>query len=977
MRDMRAADDSVNGLHSMADDLCEVFPDINVMGAGLFFLCAEPGYGQLDAMRACMEHAKEKGANIERSSFYGSTRVSPIASLSRFASRVESIEASGRHCVVLIEDVPPHDDANIRRLAKILTKMREAGAFVFCPLLPESDLLIESCADARSVYSGDLLLMPSSSSGDYHFRLTHGIAPLEAALTADPGAEMFGKPSTLTNGAYSRALAKCTKDHFRATLADEELGRRLALVLLGWGSLDDVAFVVRHADVDDMLWMERAAPFFGVSVAKGSFEVAGIYRDCVFEEVVSWLQSLIGVSPTIALKAAEVLCQRGQYARAAVILRYIDQEEDAVRLVINQGIPLLFAGARVLVEGSMRTAESFPEITSSDAYLYCSLALRLLSGGRRSACVELPEDLTRSAYEGSIDAYRIVQLKNAKDIIAGLRKANAFTARSHLDYAMNHHVIALRRILEGEFLDEYEDMMDSTLRSHPRTLSTSLVCIDYYIACVMLGEIPDKEQRVDFDSACQMLKSVSPKGLGIYCGSVPDVLSVFTGRADELPGTERLITRAEGNGDKVALSVFLMAAALVDLRNGADMRAHARATRAYETAAFSRSGGLASASLFVYTIICSALGKEEATSEQGGGLLSSRTCRPATKDMIRVLEAVKRGHGYDSVMLDKLDWRKAPRGYFWMLNLLVHDSGIEEHRVVRLLPKAWVACLDERMMHIEEAPPVPRVIEVPKSVPASSKQKKTVSICVFGSFAVWVAGDKIAQTALRRRHAKELLALLVLSRGHRITRRQALLAVWGETDYVRGMQRLYESVSQIRRAMHAADNDFEPILSDRCDGTIALNDEVVECDVDQFQREARLAMEGRSAKSAVSHATEAWKLYGNGISLVVNDVTGTMGRRERELEKLYANALCAGATAALGMRNVYLASRLAGEALRVDEQREDAMICLVEALADLGRTSEVDEMERDYRKRVRGGLRRHSEALERAFEYALRANRLS
>ena len=68
-----------------------------------------------------------------------------------------------------------------------------------------------------------------------------------------------------------------------------------------------------------------------------------------------------------------------------------------------------------------------------------------------------------------------------------------------------------------------------------------------------------------------------------------------------------------------------------------------------------------------------------------------------------------------------------------------------------------------------------------------------------GSFSVRVDGRAVKQEELVARHARELLALLAIVKGHKVTKRDALLAIWGDDEYSKGMQRLYEATSVIRR----------------------------------------------------------------------------------------------------------------------------------------------------------------------------------
>ena len=67
---------------------------------------------------------------------------------------------------------------------------------------------------------------------------------------------------------------------------------------------------------------------------------------------------------------------------------------------------------------------------------------------------------------------------------------------------------------------------------------------------------------------------------------------------------------------------------------------------------------------------------------------------------------------------------------------------------------------------------------------------------------------------------------------------------------------------------------------------------------------------------------------------------------------LYADAMVSGADAALRLKRVRTAARLAANALSVDDMREDAVIALVSALRASGRNAEADRRYKRYARRL-------------------------
>ena len=76
---------------------------------------------------------------------------------------------------------------------------------------------------------------------------------------------------------------------------------------------------------------------------------------------------------------------------------------------------------------------------------------------------------------------------------------------------------------------------------------------------------------------------------------------------------------------------------------------------------------------------------------------------------------------------------------------------------------------------------------------------KTYRINVLGGFSVYSEGKLIDPLKFGARKARDLLIALTLTPGHELRRHEALRAIWGETDYTDGMQKLYEAVAAARK----------------------------------------------------------------------------------------------------------------------------------------------------------------------------------
>lgn len=81
--------------------------------------------------------------------------------------------------------------------------------------------------------------------------------------------------------------------------------------------------------------------------------------------------------------------------------------------------------------------------------------------------------------------------------------------------------------------------------------------------------------------------------------------------------------------------------------------------------------------------------------------------------------------------------------------------------------------------------------------------------------------------------------------------------------------------------------------------SLALDPSLVSCDVDEFETQAKLALERRDPATTIRAARRAEELYGGDLCRPTVDASGLISARRVELRSLYVDALVAGADAAL------------------------------------------------------------------------------
>ena len=181
---------------------------------------------------------------------------------------------------------------------------------------------------------------------------------------------------------------------------------------------------------------------------------------------------------------------------------------------------------------------------------------------------------------------------------------------------------------------------------------------------------------------------------------------------------------------------------------------------------------------------------------------------------------------------------------------------------------------------------------------------------------------------------------------------QLVEQVWPDCDYVSGFNKAYQTTSALRAVVADIDRGVELIVASRTSGEISVNMGIVDCDVSEFRREAREAVDSEDAERSLECARAAERLYAGDLYVPPSDGTGFVAAMRAELRCLYVDAMIEGSVAALALGHDRSAARLAGNAVLVDNMREDAVTALVRALRACGRGPEAQRQQRSYEQRL-------------------------
>jgi DNA-binding SARP family transcriptional activator len=914
----------------------------------IVFVTGDAGVGKTYFIECAMTYEKSIGARVQHASLIGCKESDLATRFGRFSREMMRACDGSPRMTVCIDDMPAADERAYGRVAKAMGKMVSAGCRLLISVRPECEGLVEAVDGASIIDSSRLIAR--SSDGESH-ALTNLLPKLLVSLREDVA--VLG--SKVSRGAtFTNAVKEMVAASLRDSLADEDVDLRLAMVLLGKGTFDDVVRICRHADGEAFNLLEREAPFFGVSNIDSTFRVAALGDDCILRECFAVLGSVVRGHEDAALGVSDVLRKRGQYRRMGMVLELIGDSPEAAEKAVKSGANLVCSGNVELVARSTRLLGDRADALGPVS-LINALAVAEVSA-RRDEALHLREScasLSRLRQSEKSMLRHAAMLGVCRDAFA---RSPIFEVERdpNLDdeqiCTMTDHIDVMRKIIDGKFLEGFDSLLDNPRRKSPNSIPSSFLVDDFRICEALLGEAPTARQDPASSDANRILvESGSGRLAALHTGTM-SALRILVGRVTVFPDVEQIVTRLRATGDKIPEAFFLCAAAVADLRLKAYARASVRAKRAVEIARSASAGYLEAAACLLADAVEAATGSEIGDSF---GVAPAKVTPEvgALMDLRRMLGQASRSETDYPIRLDTLSRASCSREVLWALNVLMNDCGLVSQNFRQLMPVNWKNFTTALLETVGDTQVDEGELTMGDTIPNEEEPKeKPVRIRILGTFSVMINGRELPIKALGARRGRSLVFALALTRGHSLSKRDAIEMIWGDYDYDTGNQKLYESVCMARKALRISDEDESFILTGRGTGRISLDMSKVSVDVDDFERcaIAALASDGLD-KSVMALAGKARAVYSGGIAEAFDDPSGNSTARMEALVQLHADAMAAGALAALREGKAYLSSQFSREALEDDCMREDAVISHVTALGMLGRTAEIAAAYRRYR----------------------------
>jgi len=941
--------DARNRLRALVDyeDSCQT----------IFALVAEPGMGRTSVIGGIVDHAKSEGYKTHLVSFEGWSPEDAAAKIVRLARDVVRDRASSS-VMVAIDDVPPADETVVRREVRAIKRMAASGCIVVLSMVPEAEQLLEPIDAYCRVATRDLLFVERAST-DLRpipfsvFELTHGIPTLVSALKPGCGDSLVGGDGVPAT--YYDVLAGLTRKSLRHTLMSEEIDARLAMLLLGSGSFDDLARVLGQGSLEIVEDLDGRAPLFGVSSAERSFSCAGMSSPYALVACAESLEVFCRERSQVAINAAGVLASRGTFARAATVCE-MAHDPKALAVARRWGTEMLDAGQVSLVSEALASEDDGGVQPAAQRNALRS-ALSAVQD-RRAILSMLSENLGGDTFDREPSNSLLICM--ARAALQGVRPVltDKLLASASLE-DLGFHLKVLGLVCDGKADIAFRMLVTHAAPHEEHTLSSAFLALDYEVARLFMCEAPALGTE-SIAATTEMMDTREVSGFRGLVRTVHAMGLVMRGAPSksDLIEVERLAVTTESSGESLLQVVVLLVGAILDLRTGYVTRAHVRASLAESVAGGLDYAYVRQIARIIGCVVRFELG-EPIFPEELEEIVDSRE-NPDLAAVVAVLSYVMTGDAKDSMRPDisASDRSYIPRGALWLLVVLTKGIGRLSELLEAALPVQWRRAVSVARGNIEKEV-TPESTDGREGIQRATLKETakapgpSVRVSLLGGFSVHVDGREMSEGRLDHRKAKSMLEFLLLCRRHSAQRFQIVEQLWPGTDYRAGLDRVYQATATVRTALTEISNGkVDPFITSKAARSMTVNSSVVQCDVDDFRKMARSALTNGDEECVVEFAARADELYVGPLYIPPTDCSGYVTACRAELLRLHADAMVAGAEAAYRLGRNHVATRFSEVALASDGLREDAVIVLVRALRASGRAIEAERRYKAYARQL-------------------------
>lgn len=925
---------------------------------GIVVVCAPSGMGKTTTARRLQGHLESRSWKTKYLSMAGKTATEIVKHLSNQRIRRAENGANDERFVV-VDDIPAVDEYDAGRIARAIQRRVDTGIRFLVCLAPEALQVADQLGvaplstDYLQVKPSEFYLWGSAcatTAPDVLWEWTRGIPTLLAAVRRDGRALKEG--DSAEGDFFRHTLAALVAGDLGRFQSDEERRAKIAMLVLGRGSFAELEEVLGRDRRDMLEAAENDMILYGIDVPTSSFSCAGHMSDLIPEPALIHLLREGDGMARLVPDLLSLLADRGEFERAAQLA----ERFPGTRAVAER----IWAYAPDFVEvGALGILRSTLAACSDDGFdCRCARAMvaavdgtgeadGLLYGvdpetlsARQALALEYSRSLERALGGSPWDAEGLYYTDSESRSRYG--DLSELCPRERALRRLELHARARKLLLTCEYVKAFRYLLSCESAHDESTLSGCLLVLDYELARVLAGDPPNASDERSARNALEFLSRSGFSDAAAFFRAWKYSLEVIFGKTDEFRDGELTLRMSVRRGDLLCQCGFLIILTLSDIRSERFVRAHVRSCMARDLAASLHLHPAVDIAAFL-----GAFAEHRLRNREALAVFARETEVEPLAVLAEAIVACSEGETY------ALEGSEPPICPSWLtplLDLLKVGGEARARPVMARLPGSWGTELlrfeYQGRQWFPTAPVEETVVRGPE---------KEIRLEILGGLSVRARGQRILETDWKRRASKELLHLLAIVPGHRMSRARIVEILWPTKDYGRGRHYLYSALSNLKVVLSTYGGERDFILASG--GELELNMEYVSCDIDDFVREHEKMLRNETDDAAVLNACRTMEgLYRGHLHIPAEDLMGIYYLRKRELKGMYEEAMIHGSEAALRTGDVRSAAWFARCATKSDPLGEEAMITLLRALIRQGRKKEANMEYERYTDRLIAGM---------------------
>ncbi|WP_308805963.1 AfsR/SARP family transcriptional regulator [Atopobium minutum] len=888
--------------------------------------------------------------------------------------------------LIVITSLMPCDEALAQRLGRLISRLSECNYNFVLTVAPEASQVLSYVQHPVIIHGSDLVVQRAYLSSFTDFI---SFSQVESAFAYSFGVPQLLRPALEYFNRHPRhdvpieslyclrdAVKKHILDGFRDSLISDDKNMRLAMFLLGVGTLEDIDKAVGKSCGDIFASLCDAAPFYNASSFDKTFCCAYLFNHKVLDGVRHELASYAQLEPKITKRCIELLLEHKEYARAIKVASLFCDEQTWLEVALGWPIELINAGeGRVLRDAVLQCEDNAHVFERACA----QVALRVIDGKYETAqqeliCVPAPlgsrqteiyyqliwlmEALKPAAYSSDalqdkyhqndehnekisavvpMSPYAEKDVKEARD----LPSQSVVDGTYELAHALYVHCCVKQHLMRGDIKKAFAELLIQGVPSKIASVTDVLLAIDFTAVQRFASDHVLRAGFVLQERVTEFAEQTDYAFLADRFNAFCIGLDALAGATDQLSELERLTNKLISAGLQLEAAILLVCAAVQSMYESSRLQAYVLLERAAKLS----NEAMPFLSLHLYHLqtaldMCMGSNDTKAASLAKIENPTSSTCVEWLLEKAYLKEESKL-----IVAANRLKKYALPEVMLPLLAVLAKTCGELSSSLVDAMPAAWCNKIDKFTSDRRDM-----LKKHESDLLLADAKPHELRINVLGELAMYVDGIPVAEASWKRHMAKNLVALLAVTPGHSLTRLQATSALWPDCDYAQARDRLYVTLTAARRAV-SIENGGCPFI---CTGSgrIWLASEYVTIDMDEFAHACHQVFSAEySNKQLLEEVMNVSAMY-TGMVCVMDDVLGLSLAAREDTGKRFIDLCLLGAYAALSEKELSRAEWLADRAYREDDLREDALRVLLEVYVKQGRVADAKGLFTKYARKL-------------------------